>query len=236
MLETDPIVDAVCAKLQSRSAVGLKKYGTTLADNAATVKEKLIHIQEELMDGANYVEWLLQDYFSYGVSPAMVAVKMMEKDMPTPMTIEMEAQVKADIKELSMAAGIADTFHGRNCCAALDRIEAALLTKPTENVTCENLSNANERQAALASLKREYELNGSNPYNWFIRDYYDILCAALQSPRVPVIEILETVLEQAEDEGLWFNAKYASEAYLQQELRRLHAVIERAYAELQKGK
>ena len=56
---TDPIVDAVCAKLQSRSAVGLKKYGTTLADNAATVKEKLIHIQEELMDAANYVEWLL---------------------------------------------------------------------------------------------------------------------------------------------------------------------------------
>lgn len=59
--------------------------------------------------------------------------------------------------------------------------------------------------------------------------------AALQSPRVPVIEILETVLEQAEDDGLWFNAKYASEAYLQQELRRLHTVIERAYAELQKG-
>ena len=63
----------------------------------------------------------------------------------------------------------------------------------------------------------------------------DLLDAALQSPRVPVIEILETVLEQAEDEGLWFNAKYASEAYLQQELRRLHAIIERAYAELQKG-
>ena len=63
----------------------------------------------------------------------------------------------------------------------------------------------------------------------------DLLDAALQSPRVPVIEILETVLEQAEDEGLWFNAKYASEAYLQQELRRLHAIIERAYAELRKG-
>ena len=56
---TDPIVDAVCAKFQSRSAVGIKKYGTTLADNVATVKEKLTHIQEELMDGANYVEWLL---------------------------------------------------------------------------------------------------------------------------------------------------------------------------------
>lgn len=28
-----------------------------------------------------------------------------------------------DIKELSMAAGIADTFHGRDCCSALDRLE-----------------------------------------------------------------------------------------------------------------
>jgi hypothetical protein len=34
--------------------------------------------------------------------------------------------LKADIKELSFAAGIADTFHGRNCCAALDRVEEAL--------------------------------------------------------------------------------------------------------------
>jgi len=32
--------------------------------------------------------------------------------------------------------------------------------------------------------------------------------------------------EQAEDEGLWFEAHTAPEAYLQQELRRLHKVIE----------
>ena len=34
------------------------------------------------------------------------------------------------------------------------------------------------------------------------------------------------VNEQAEDEGLWFQAATAPEAYLQQELRRLHAAIE----------
>lgn len=56
---TDPIVDAVCAKLQSRSAVGIKKYGTTLADNNATEREKLVHLQEELMDAVNYIEWIL---------------------------------------------------------------------------------------------------------------------------------------------------------------------------------
>lgn len=32
--------------------------------------------------------------------------------------------------------------------------------------------------------------------------------------------------QQAEDEGLWFQAQTAPEAYLQQELRRLHALVE----------
>lgn len=36
----------------------------------------------------------------------------------------------------------------------------------------------------------------------------------------------ELVLEQAEDEGLWFITDDITIAYLQQELRRLHAVIE----------
>lgn len=39
-------------------------------------------------------------------------------------------------------------------------------------------------------------------------------------------ELLELVDRQAEDEGLWFVAETAPEAYLQQELRRLHAAVE----------
>lgn len=39
-------------------------------------------------------------------------------------------------------------------------------------------------------------------------------------------QIKSLVNEQAEDEGLWFIAQTAPEAYLQQELRRLHALIE----------
>ena len=35
------------------------------------------------------------------------------------------------------------------------------------------------------------------------------------------------VAKQAEDEGLWFIAEYASEAYLQEALRLLHEAIER---------
>ena len=43
----------------------------------------------------------------------------------------------------------------------------------------------------------------------------------------PVLSaVVNLVNEQAEDEGLWFEAQTMPEAYLQQELRRLHAVIE----------
>jgi hypothetical protein len=38
--------------------------------------------------------------------------------------------------------------------------------------------------------------------------------------------ILKLVEEQAKDEGLWFIPQTAPEAYLQQELRKLHAAIE----------
>lgn len=41
------------------------------------------------------------------------------------------------------------------------------------------------------------------------------------------IEIINNLIaEQAEDEGLWFMAETAPEAYLQQELRRLHAALD----------
>lgn len=39
-------------------------------------------------------------------------------------------------------------------------------------------------------------------------------------------ELLQLVRSQSEDEGLWFIARTAPEAYLQQELRKLHALIE----------
>ncbi len=39
-------------------------------------------------------------------------------------------------------------------------------------------------------------------------------------------ELIKLVNKQAEDEGLWFAAQTAPEAYLQQELRRLHSAVE----------
>lgn len=41
------------------------------------------------------------------------------------------------------------------------------------------------------------------------------------------IKEIKTLVDlQAEDDGLWFIAQYASEAYLQAALRQLHAAIE----------
>ena len=54
---SDPIVDKVIAKFQSRSAIGARKYGTTL--HANNKDNYLLHLQEELMDGCNYIEKLM---------------------------------------------------------------------------------------------------------------------------------------------------------------------------------
>ena len=39
-------------------------------------------------------------------------------------------------------------------------------------------------------------------------------------------QIIDLVNDQAEDEGIWFDAETATEAYLQVAIRKLHAEIE----------
>lgn len=60
---TDPIVEAVKAKLDARSAIGIDKYGTTLADNKKIDSDPtywLSMAQEEALDLANYLECEIQ--------------------------------------------------------------------------------------------------------------------------------------------------------------------------------
>ena len=54
---SDPIVDQVIAKFQSRSEIGARKYGVTL--HANNKGNYLLHLQEELMDACNYIEKLM---------------------------------------------------------------------------------------------------------------------------------------------------------------------------------
>lgn len=57
----DPNVEAVCRRLHDRSAVGLRKYGVTTADNPLTASQWLTHLQEELLDAVVYIERLRKE-------------------------------------------------------------------------------------------------------------------------------------------------------------------------------
>lgn len=54
----DSVVEAIVDKFRERSAVGWKKYGTTLDRDDLSPKEWIVHAQEELMDGILYLEKL----------------------------------------------------------------------------------------------------------------------------------------------------------------------------------
>lgn len=51
----DPVVHGVCRLLLSRSAVGIKKHGTTTADNPLELRAWLQHALEECLDQAVYL-------------------------------------------------------------------------------------------------------------------------------------------------------------------------------------
>lgn len=55
---TDRIVQQVVRKFKDRSRVGIQKYGTTLCRNEAEILERLTHLEEELMDGLLYLQWI----------------------------------------------------------------------------------------------------------------------------------------------------------------------------------
>lgn len=58
--KTDSVVDAVVDKLINRALVGKAKYGTNLDRGDLSLHEWLNHLQEELLDAANYIEKLKQ--------------------------------------------------------------------------------------------------------------------------------------------------------------------------------
>lgn len=58
---SDPIVESVREKLLQRSKAGLLKYGVGLDRTDLTRRDWFVHLQEELLDAANYVEVLIQD-------------------------------------------------------------------------------------------------------------------------------------------------------------------------------
>lgn len=80
-LTSDPIVLSTMAKLNERSKVGVNKYETTLAQN--DTDNFLIHLQQELLDGANYAEKLLQDQKKLSRKLSLLAWKELENKLTT---------------------------------------------------------------------------------------------------------------------------------------------------------
>ena len=52
----DPVVEMNVALLRARSAVGVKKYGVTMADSKLPLRAWLVHALEESLDHANYLQ------------------------------------------------------------------------------------------------------------------------------------------------------------------------------------
>ena len=55
----DKIVHQVIIKYLQRSYEGQKKYGTTLDRNDLLMRDRMQHLQEELMDASLYLEKLM---------------------------------------------------------------------------------------------------------------------------------------------------------------------------------
>jgi len=55
------IEEAVIQKIRQRAEKGYEKYGHTMEREDLTMEEWLTHLQEELMDGAVYLERIKQD-------------------------------------------------------------------------------------------------------------------------------------------------------------------------------
>lgn len=57
----DRVVEAVRADLLARSQLGIKKYGLTLCENQASLRDRLQHAYEETLDHANYLKWAIME-------------------------------------------------------------------------------------------------------------------------------------------------------------------------------
>lgn len=60
-MKQDNLVTSVIGKFFQRSELGQRTYGTTLEEFQPNVQVKLRYLQEELLDGALYIEWAIQN-------------------------------------------------------------------------------------------------------------------------------------------------------------------------------
>lgn len=85
----------------------------------------------------------------------------------------------------------------------------------------------NSMKEALDAAKKAHDESFDGISHDCFHKGWQAATASADAKYLPVVERLVAIVnQQAEDEGLWFVAQYASEGYLQKELRLLHAAIE----------
>jgi hypothetical protein len=57
----DSVVESIIEKFKQRSAVGIKKYNTTLDRTDLSFKQWVIEFQHEMMDGILYIEKIIKE-------------------------------------------------------------------------------------------------------------------------------------------------------------------------------
>lgn len=110
------------------------------------------------------------------------------------------------------------------------------MTHPTHPNTELTDKQRAELEAAIKMANDMETIEGFIKHGRFVGDAVHVgiarLAEAIRLTRPTISgeldDVIKIVNKQAEDDGLWFCAKTAPEAYLQQELRKLHAVCESA--------
>ena len=85
------------------------------------------------------------------------------------------------------------------------------------------MTNKTPEEIALEIVHNAKVSVNGNLYQYTV----DEIAKAIKEAQIEILKpIQDYVDKQAKDETLWFVAQNSSEAYLQQELRKLHSVIE----------
>ena len=69
------MAERLCAEIASRQRLGVKKYGTTLEDNHASLRVRLRHALEEALDLAVYARWAMDSDESLELLPLLAGVR-----------------------------------------------------------------------------------------------------------------------------------------------------------------
>lgn len=62
----NPYWERICAIAAQQRAKGMHTYGQGLEDNSADILKRIEHLQEELIDGLMYCEWIKENFAKEG--------------------------------------------------------------------------------------------------------------------------------------------------------------------------